>query len=191
MGMFTHNLHNRMFRKVTKHLMTLRLIVLFAFILVSCKEEKNRFFFLRTGKYGLDSSYFELTKNTLDSVHYLNYKFSETYTIHFKFSLKNKLHASSKGLEFRYAYGQFNQEESAIIFQSDTAVYLLGNKYYVCKYLYDETNSFDEEAYYYWSPSIGIVIIKSLNWDIKNILQSENSNVNDTLTQLINSIQRL
>ena len=155
--------------------------------IASCSND-SRYYFHTTSRHGEDSVYFILSKKVIDSVQYLEYKFSEHNTHKFKFNLKDKLQASNIGVEKQYVQRHFQDLEYSFLFLSDTTIYVYNKTYYIRKYLHELESANDHGAYYFWSPSLGIILIKSRYWNIKNSLQSHNERVNDTLTKLLISI---
>ena len=59
-----------------------------------------------------------------------------------------------------------------ITFISDTIIYLSQQNFEVIKYRFHPEYTEDGDAYYYWVPGVGIIKIKSADWNIKQILHA-------------------
>jgi hypothetical protein len=81
-----------------------------------------------------------------------------------------------------------NAGTGKLIYVNDTTVAMCSKDFTVYKYLYTVENWKDGDGYHYMAPSYGILKMKSTAKSIEYILHTEDDKLEDTIANLVKSI---
>jgi hypothetical protein len=156
---------------------------------VSCRSNKNDLFWVLLFKSKHDTTYFYQKVDTAHDIENLYYIYTNNDTEHYSFNLKYNTYASYSGI--KYLHGKnFINIKGNFIYLSDTVLKTPNGNYTVCKYLMKIKNSYDEDSYYYWCPSIGILLIKSTAWPIDITLHAKDKELDNKITYIVDAIKQ-